>query len=106
MDKLQFFIDWLGLTKPVNLTYTTRNPKKWDAFYLPQYKGDKLTRHNVTISVHSHRNHETLLMHELIHAWQEENKKTEIHGKHFRKLAKRAEKTFSLTGVYLKGTDK
>lgn len=107
MKNLKTYCEFLGLEKPVDLTLTTRNPKKWDAFYLPQYrKNGKLKKHTVTISAHANRNQDTLLMHELIHALQEEKGKTEIHGKFFRKWAKWAEKAHNLQNVFVDGLDK
>jgi predicted SprT family Zn-dependent metalloprotease len=51
------------------------------------------------------RDFNTLLAHELIHAWQEENRKAETHGKHFKKLAKQLESQFGFTEIYIKGID-
>jgi hypothetical protein len=52
------------------------------------------------------RDFDTVLAHELIHAYHEENGIQEWHGKRFRKDAKLMTKKFSwLEGVYRKGID-
>lgn len=105
MKNLEKFAKFLGLKKPIDVTLTTRKPKNWDALYIGKYGRKKLKRHKITISIYASRERETLLMHELIHAWQEENKKREIHGKHFIKLAKKAEKAYKIKDIYIKGVD-
>lgn len=105
MKKLQEFINFLDLQKPVELTMTDKNPKKWDAFYLPKYGKKRLKKHYITISTKADRNQETLLMHELIHAWQEEKGLREVHGKKFRKMARKAERVYNLVDVFVKGLD-
>lgn len=109
MILLNDLIQTLGLTKPVTLTIKTRKGKDCDAYYLPLYsdRTGKLIGHKITIyTKKTTRDFETLLAHELIHAWQEEQKKQEIHGKHFRKIAEQLELEFGLTEIFIKGIDK
>ena len=109
MQNLHTFIKFLGLTKPVVVRVNTRKNKHFDALYLARYseKTAKLLEHKITIHVGDNaRAFDTLLAHELIHAWQEENGKTEIHGKHFKRLAKAMGEHFGIEEIYLKGTDK
>ncbi len=107
MENFTKYCKFLGLKKPVEITLTDKVTKKWDAFYLPRYnKKGKLKNHCITISIAGNRDINTLVMHELIHAWQEEKRKTEIHGKHFRKWAKKAYLHFGLSQVFIKGVDK
>ena len=108
MKQLNDYIKFLGLTKPVTLRFKTRIHKKWDGFYIPHYssKTGKLLEHRVTIYLtNATRDINTLIAHELIHAWQEENKKSEVHGKHFKRLAKMMAQEFDLENIYMKGVD-
>ena len=108
MRTLQQFIKYLELKKPVVLKINTRSNKSMDAYYIPHYsdKTGKLIEHRITIYTKNiSRNFNTLIAHELIHAWQEENKKTELHGKYFKALANDMNEHFGLQGIYIKGTD-
>lgn len=105
---LQDYIKFLGLKKPVDITIKTRKGRDCDAYYLPSYsdRTGKLIGHKIVIWLgEANRTFDTLLAHELIHAWQEENKKLEIHGKHFRRLAKKMETAFGLCDIYIDGVD-
>ena len=109
MQNLHTFIKFLGLTKPVIVRVNTRKNKHFDGLYMPRYsdRTAKLLEHKITIHVGDNvREFNALLAHELIHAWQEENGKTEIHGKHFKRLAKAMGEHFGIEEIYLKGTDK
>lgn len=108
MKLLHDLIRALDIKLPVNLMINTRTNKTCDGFYLPDHsdRTGKLKGHRITIYVgNPSRDFETLLAHELIHAWQEENNKYETHGKHFKRIAKKLESEFNLTNIYLKGID-
>ena len=109
MQNLQDYITFLGLTKPVVVRVKTRkNKKDYDALYQARYsdKTAKLLEHCITIyTQNASRDFDTLLAHELIHAWQEEHGKHEIHGKHFKKYAKKMTEYFGLQEVYIKDVD-
>jgi len=108
MKNLFKYIDYLGLEKPVTIKIITKRvPFSADAEYIGRYNNKgKLKEHKIWIYVYANtRKFNTLLAHELIHAWQEENSKTEIHGKYFRKYAKKMEKHFNLKDIYLKAID-
>jgi hypothetical protein len=108
MQNLHEYIKFLGLTKPVVVRVKTRANKHYDGLYVGRYsdRTGKLLEHKITIHVtENSRPFDTLLAHELIHAWREENKKTEFHGKHFRRLAKAMGEHFSLDEIYIKGVD-
>ena len=107
MQNLNDYIKYLGLTKPVVVRINSRTHKAWDGYYMPRYNSKgKLSEHRITVYLQDYsRDFDTVLAHELIHAWQEENGKTEYHGWHFKRIARKMEKTFSLAGVYIKGTD-
>ena len=79
----------LNLKKPVEVRLCFRDSDN-DAEYTPRFNSHgELKRHIVKLflSDDNNRDLETLLIHELIHAWQEENKITEIHGESFAKMA-------------------
>ena len=108
MKSLYDYIKFLGLKKPVNLRIVTKKNRWADAEYEGDYsdKTGKLIGHNITIYFRDNsRDFETLVAHELIHAWQEENKKHETHGKYFRKYAKKMETAFNLHEIYLPDVD-
>ena len=106
--KLYEYIKFLGLKKPVNLRIVTRKNRFADAEYEAEYsdKTGKLKEHQITIFYKDNsRNLDTLIAHELIHAWQEVNKKAETHGEYFKKYARKMEKEFNLTEIYIDGVD-
>lgn len=108
MKTLYEYIKFLGLKKPVNLRIVTRRNKSADAEYEPEYsdKTGKLKEHKITIFFKDNtRDFETLLAHELIHAWQEEHKARETHGPAFIKYARKMEKHFGLREIYISGID-
>jgi len=108
MNNLYDYIKFLGLKKPVNLRIITRKNKWADAEYEPEYsdKTGKLKEHLITVFYKNNtRDLDVLIAHELIHAWQEENKYTEIHGPAFIKYARKMEKQFGLCEIYIAGTD-
>lgn len=108
MKSLYDYIKFLGLKKPINLRIITKRNRECDAEYEPDYSdiSGKLIRHNITVYFKDNsRDFETLLAHELIHAWQEENKKYETHGPAFIKYARKMEKAFNLTEIYIPEVD-
>jgi hypothetical protein len=108
MKTLQQFIEYLDLKKPVVLRVNTRSNKTMDACYSPSYsdRTAKLIEHRITVyTKNTTRDFDTLVAHELIHAWQEENSKAEIHGKYFKALAKDMGEYFGLQEIYIKGID-
>jgi hypothetical protein len=109
MQNLNDYIKFLGLKKPVVVRIKTRkNKKDYDALYESHYsdRTEKLLEHRITIyTQESGRSFEVLLAHELIHAWQEENSKAEIHGRYFKKWAKKMNEHFGLQEIYIKGVD-
>ena len=108
MKSLYEYIKFLGLKKPVNLRIITKKNRWADAEYEGDYsdKTGKLIGHNITVYFKDNsRDFETLVAHELIHAWQEENKKSETHGPAFIKYARKMEKHFNLREIYLPDVD-
>ena len=98
----------LGLKLPIKLIFSEAKKPKFAGMYMPirNNKG-KLTSHKITIYLNcaAGRSIDTLIAHELIHAWQDENGHTEIHGKHFRKYARILHEDYGIEHIYLKGTD-
>jgi predicted metal-dependent hydrolase len=80
------------------------------AEYYAMYRKDKLCSHvirvNLSILQNDQRDLNTLIVHELIHAWQEETGLIEIHGKYFQKMAKILGNEFNLPLLYMKKYDK
>lgn len=108
MKNLYDYIKFLGLKKPVNLRIITRKNRWADAEYEGDYSDitGKLIGHNITVYFKNNsRDFETLIAHELIHAWQEENKKHETHGPAFIKHARKMEKHFGLNEIYIPEVD-
>lgn len=101
------YIKFLKLKRPVQLAVVNRPHKSADAEYEPEYRDSgKLDYHKITIYNNPEsRDFNTLVAHELIHAWQEENKKWETHGKYFVRLAQQMEYRFGLQDVYLPAID-
>lgn len=106
MKNFYEYIEFLKLKKPVNLRIVTRKNKSADAEYEAMYTDSgRLKEHRITIYKGHVRDFDTLVAHELIHAWQEEHKKQEIHGKFFVKYARKMEQAFALREVYIEGVD-
>jgi predicted SprT family Zn-dependent metalloprotease len=108
MQNLKAYTSYLRLTKPVTITVKTRSHKAHDAYYMPKYsdRTAKLLEHKIVIYVENmSRSFDTLLAHELIHAWQEEKGLAEFHGKQFQRMAKRMGEYFGLQNIYIEGTD-
>lgn len=101
------YIQYLKLKRPVQLTVIDRPHNAADAEYETEYyENGKIHLHLITIwNNPQSRDFNTLVAHELIHAWQAENNKDEIHGKYFVKLARQMEAKFNLREVYLPGID-
>lgn len=108
MELMLDIIEELGLKKPVDLTIKTRKAKDCDAFYQPIYsdKNGELKSHRIVVYIiNPERSFETLVAHELIHAWQEENHKQEMHGDWFQTKAEQLEDIFGLEDIYRSEVD-
>ena len=101
-------IEILGIQKPYKIVL--KPSLKNAAEYYAMYRKEKLVSHLIRINVgnlaHDTRDLNTLIVHEFIHAWQEEKELTEIHGEYFKQMAKILSKEFNLPNIYIKGTDK
>lgn len=102
----------LELKEIIEVTFSTKDNKDFDAEYSPVYREMKsgkmkLRKHCIKIFIGGEleRDIDSLIAHELIHAWQEENGIAEIHGPQFIKKARRMEKIFNLDRVYIPDVD-
>ena len=111
--RLNEFVKYLGLTRPYKIEIKSRKHKSMDAGYIALYSdGGKGTLHSHLIRVYAgnirrnnSRNLETIIAHELIHAWQEEMSIDEIHGPMFIKMAKSMDTIFDLPNIYMPDID-
>lgn len=98
--------DKMGIKKPIELRYKFIDSPN-DAEYSPRYDSNgNLKKHIITLYRwnNNSRDRKTLIVHELIHAYQEENNLPDkLHGKDFRKMAKRYSKKFPM--LYIKNVD-
>jgi hypothetical protein len=111
MENLAYYIEFLGLKSPVELTLKTKSNKHSDAVYLPKFsnKGN-LKAHKIVVflgnqDVNSKRTLNELIAHELIHAWQQENNIAEFHGLNFVLQAIAMDEKFDLPNIYIAELD-
>jgi hypothetical protein len=111
MENLAYYIEFLGLKSPVELTFKTKSNKHSDAVYLPKFSNrGHLKAHKVTVFLgnqnpNSPRTLDELIAHELIHAWQQENNIAEFHGLNFVLQAIALDQKFDLPNIYLADLD-
>jgi hypothetical protein len=111
MENLAYYIKFLELKSPVELTFKTKSNKHDDAFYLPKFNNrGNLKAHKIVVflgnqDVNSARTVDELVAHELIHAWQQENKIQEFHGPNFIMQAIAMKHAFDLPNIYLAELD-
>jgi len=91
----------LGLEKSFDIVLKQRKKPndKNTAVYWGLFRKGKLQSHLIHVYLENfkaqgERDLNTVLVHELIHAWQEENGYTDVHGASFRKMAKRMQAKF------------
>ena len=97
----------LKLARPFKIEIVSASNPKMDAAYWPKYSEKKLKlTHMIRVYLgQSARSLETLIAHEFIHAWQEENKLSEYHGPEFIRMARKLEYKLGLSEIYIPGTD-
>ena len=97
----------LKLEVPFELRICNTTKKGTEAEYSARYnKKGELSRHIITLYIKNNaRSCDTLIVHELIHAAQEERGIEEIHGPFFKRMAKKLEKRHGLPEIYIKGVD-
>lgn len=84
--------EFLDLKKPIDIRLKTKLPhefKNTRAIHYSWVQGSKVLRHVIQIRLtEDGRNLETIIAHEMIHAWQAEHKpKSKEHGKCFQDTA-------------------
>lgn len=107
MKTFQMLADFLNIKKPVTIKMMPKSNRECEAEYMPNYSDSgRLIDHEIVIyTKNNSRDLDVLLAHELIHAWQEENKCWENHGKFFRKYARRISDEFGLDDIYIPDVD-
>lgn len=105
------FADWLGIKKPYEIEIRSKSHKKMTAAYWGLYteKGN-LSKHLIRVYLGNFTNPderplESIIAHEMIHAWQEENGINEIHGSQFKNLARWMSLEFKLDYIYIPDID-
>lgn len=86
---IQKIITYLEIKNPVEIQIRSKKKKNMEAGYWGLYAEDgELKSHLIRIyGFQTYRPTYTLIAHELIHAWQEENGINEIHGPEFKRMA-------------------
>lgn len=102
-------IRFLQLQKPYKIVIKPKLKGGARAEYYAMMRKGKLVSHLIRINMsgmeYDLRDLDTLIVHEFIHAWQEENGLTEIHGPGFQQLARELGQVLGLENIYLKGVD-
>ena len=114
-ELIDYCVEWLGLEKPYTIKLNSKGKKSASAEYRASYnRGDILVSHQINIYLGNQdtdsRDIETLIAHELIHAYQEEHNIIEIHGDDFASIAEMLTFTLNAAGfqigqIYIPGTD-
>lgn len=106
---MEQIINILNLEKPIKIVFSKKPHASWDACYTPRFtKWGEVKSHHIKIYNNPERERDiaTLIAHELIHAWQEENQVDDVHGKPFQKMAKKIRREFpGFRDIYRKDLD-
>lgn len=106
--RLNEIVEYLGLNKPFEIKIISKGHKHCSADYSALYKdggNGKLHKHVIRVFAGNldntgERNLETLIAHELIHAWQEEFEYPDTHGHSFQMMAANIECEFGIKDIY------
>ena len=114
-ELIDLSVEYLGLEKPYIIKLNSKGKRSASAEYIAKYnRGGQLVSHQVTIYLGNQpqdtRDIETLIAHELIHAFQEEKGILEIHGQDFADVAGLLSMYLETAGIYvgniyIEGTD-
>jgi hypothetical protein len=102
IDKL---IETLGLKWDIQINLMRENHGEDVADYMCDDESGHIITVYLPALAEDSRDLETIIAHELIHAWQEENGHADTHGASFKKAARRVAKKFNLPHVYLPDVD-
>jgi len=105
-ELIDLTVEYLGLEKPYTIKLNSKGKKSASAEYRASYnRGGELVSHQITIylgnQAQDSRDIETLIAHELIHAYQEENNIEEIHGDDFQSIAEMLTMYLQTAGIYV-----
>jgi hypothetical protein len=107
-DLIRQTIGFLGIEKPYKIIIKPKLKGNRGEYY-GLYRKGKLVSHLIRISLHDMeyelRTLDTLIVHEFIHAWQEEKGITDIHGLEFQTTAKFLGHHLKLESIYIPGID-
>jgi hypothetical protein len=99
---------YLYLDNPVEIVIKSRSKKNADANYWGMYNRKGILKYHL-IHIYagnkSQRPLNSIIAHELIHAWQEELGLEETHGPKFIEAAHNIERDFDLENVYMEEFD-
>lgn len=108
-DLIEKTVRFLKLKKSYRLIIVPKLTSKNRAEYTGRFKKGVLYMHDIYITMQGMQNEarslETLVVHEFIHAWQQEKGHTDIHGKSFKRKAKQLGLVFNMSNIYLKDID-
>ena len=114
-ELIDLTVEYLGLEKPYIIKLNSKGKKSASAEYRASYnRGGDLVSHQITIYLGNQpqdtRDIETLVAHELIHAFQEEHNIIEVHGDDFIDVAGLLSMYLKTAGIYvgniyIEGTD-
>ena len=101
-------IGFLEIEKPYKIVLKPTLGGNSAEYYAMMRKG-KLVSHLIRVSISNLkgdvRDLDTLIVHEFIHAWQQENGIEEVHGPDFQRMARKLGKHLNIDNIYIKGTD-
>jgi Zn-dependent peptidase ImmA (M78 family) len=105
-ELIDLTVEYLGLEKPYTIKLNSKGKKSASAEYRASYnRGGELVSHQITIYLGNQdtdsRDIETLIAHELIHAFQEEHNIIEIHGDDFIDVAGLLSMYLETAGIYV-----
>lgn len=102
-------IGFLRLQKPYKIVIKPKLKKGTRAEYYGMYRKGILDSHLLRVSVYGLdqdvRDFNTLIVHELIHAWQEENGIISVHGPEFQDKAAFLGYMLNMENIYIKDVD-
>ena len=105
--RIESFVEYLGLkhTFEIQLRNTSKDIATAEYWCIRNEKG-KIKKHVIRVYLlniwgnPAERDLETIIAHELIHAWQDENGFGDIHGDSFQQIARSMSIRFSLPNIY------
>lgn len=109
LNKMRYIenaVGFLGVRLPVTIHIKNPRDRNIAAYHEGVYsKSGKLKAHKIVVNMGSvrvkgERNKKTLILHELVHAWQAENKKPRKHGKVFARKCAEVNMKFGVPRIF------